>query len=238
MTTLGLRRARVPRGMTLFEVLISIGILALIGTLIYGAFDGMSRARAGLTRMDDKYHQGRQALSRITRELESAFVSLHQPTILTNSMHLPVFIGADSDPYDRIDFCSFSHRRVGHDTHESDQNELSYFASTDPYIHGKTDLGRREQKEIDNDAQHGGVVNVAVEDIQRFDVTYLDPISGDWSTTWDTTQATAQMNRLPLQVKIIIEVRGGPGNQPIRFQTKAPVAMQTALSFGLPKTSQ
>ncbi|HVY48695.1 MAG TPA: prepilin-type N-terminal cleavage/methylation domain-containing protein [Minicystis sp.] len=229
---------RRARGMTLLEVLISVGILALVATLIYGAFDGMQRSRASLSTVDERYHQGRQALSRISRELESAFLSLHMPPIVTNSLHTTVFVGTDSNPYDRIDFCSFSHRRLGRDAHESDQNELSYFASRDPDRPDKTDLGRREQKEIDNDPQHGGVVNVAAEDIESFDLTYLDPITGEWLPQWDSTQLTAQMNRLPLQVKVALVLKGGPGGKPIPMATKAPVSILTAISFGIPRSTQ
>src|SRR5207244_3805475 len=104
-----------------------------------------------------------------------------------------------------------------------------------PENSSKIDLARREQKEIDSDPQHGGVVNVAAEDIDTFDVMYMDPISGEWSETWDTTQATMQINRLPLQVKIVLGLKGGPGQNVIKLQTKAPLAMMTALSFGIPK---
>jgi general secretion pathway protein J len=230
-----IRRAG-ERGLTLLEVLISLGILVLVASLIYGAFDGMARSRAGLERMDDRYHQGRQALSRLTKELESAFLSLHQPPVITNSVHTTVFIGTDGGNADRIDFCSFSHLRLGHDVHESDQNELSYFVSRDPDRPGKVDLARREQKEIDNDPQHGGVVNVVAEDIDTFDVQYMDPITGTWIPQWDSTQLTAQLNRLPMQVKVLLIMKGGPANAPIRLATKAPIAMLTAISFGLPKS--
>src|SRR4029079_11078294 len=121
------------------------------------------------------------------------------------------------NPYDRLDFCSFSHRRLGGNVHESDQNELSYFASRDPDRPGKIDLARREQKEIDLDPQHGGIVAVAAEDIAAFDVTYLEPLTGQWITAWDTTQATMQPNRLPMQVKITLVVNGGLGGRPATF---------------------
>jgi len=73
-----MRRAH-ARGLTLLEVLVSVGVLAMVATLIYGAFDGMQRSRVGLSRIDDRYHQGRQALTRMSRELQSAFLSLHTP---------------------------------------------------------------------------------------------------------------------------------------------------------------
>src|SRR5262249_9608375 len=136
-------RRAAERGLTLLEVLVSVAILALIGTLIYGAFDGMSRSRQGLARINDRYHQGRGALARMSRKLESAFISAHQPPLISQAVRTTAFIGHDSSTMDRIDFTSFSHRRLGRDVHESDQNELSYFTSKDP-DHDKTDLVRRE----------------------------------------------------------------------------------------------
>ena len=61
------RNRRRERGVTLLEILVSLGILALIATLIYGALDGMARPREGLSRIGDRYHQGRTALNRFTR---------------------------------------------------------------------------------------------------------------------------------------------------------------------------
>ena len=40
-----LRARSRSRGMTLLEVLVSLGVLAMISLLIYGAFDSMSRGR-------------------------------------------------------------------------------------------------------------------------------------------------------------------------------------------------
>ena len=225
-------RAR-ARGLTLLEVLVSIGILALISTLIYGAFDGMARSRAGLTKLDDRYQQGRSALARMSRELESAFLSMHQPAQQAQQIRITAFIGKNQGTNDRVDFTSFSHRRLGRDLHESDQNELSYFIARDPDRSDKYDLVRREQKEIDLDPTKGGVVNVICEDVAEFDLSYLDAVTGEWTETWDSTQAAGQFQRLPMQVKIRMVLRGGVGDRPIKLETRVPIAIQSAITFGL-----
>jgi general secretion pathway protein J len=226
------RRAR-SRGLTLLEVLVSIGILALIATLIYGAFDGMARSRAGLTRLDDRYQQGRSSLARMSRELQSAFLSMHQPAVQAQQVRITSFVGKDQGKNDRVDFTSFSHRRLGRDLHESDQNELSYFIAVDPDHRDKFDLVRREQKEIDLEPGKGGVINVICEDVAEFDLSYLDPLTGAWTDTWDSTQAAGQFQRLPLQVKIRLVLRGGIGDLPIKLETRVPIAMQSAITFGV-----
>ena len=226
------RRAR-SRGLTLLEVLVSIGILALISTLIYGAFDGMARSRAGLTRLDDRYQQGRSALARMSREMQSAFLSMHQPPQQSQQIRITAFVAKDQGTSDRVDFTSFSHRRLGRDVHESDQNELGYFLSRDPDRSDKYDLVRREQKEIDLEPTKGGTINVICEDVTEFDLSYLDAVSGEWTETWDSTQAAGQFLRLPIQIKIRLVLRGGIGGAPIKLETRVPIPMQSAVSFAI-----
>jgi general secretion pathway protein J len=216
--------------LTLLEVLISLAVLALMATLIYGAFDGMSRSKKTLSRLNERYHQGRGALTRMSREIQTSFLSLHQPTSPILIARNTVFIGHDSGTMDRLDFTSFSHRRLKGDSHESDQNELSYFGSSDPNQGNKIDLVRRESTSIDLEPTKGGVVNVICEDIESFDLQYLDPVTGEWVDSWDA-QPNSLLFKLPLQVKIILVLNGGPGDRPIRLETKTAIAMQAPLQF-------
>jgi general secretion pathway protein J len=217
--------------MTLLEVLVSVTILAMIASLIYGAFDGMSRSRQGLSRINDRYHQGRGALARMTRELQSAFISAHVPLVANQAVRATLFLGTDSASLDRVDFTSFSHRRLRRDIHESDQNELSYFTARDPEDNTKVDLVRREATQIDLEPDRGGVVQVLAENIESFELSYLDPLTGEWSDSWDSTQPAAQLGRLPLQVRMTLLLKGGIGDKPLKVTTKAPIAMQTPLAF-------
>ncbi len=214
-----LKRRASQRGLTLLEVLVAVGILAMVSTLIYGAFDGMQRSRTGIERIDERYHQGRQALVRMSRELQSAFLSLHQPQVYINTVRTTIFLGTDGGTSDRVDFTSFSHQRLMRNVHESDQNELSYFMGRDPDHSDKYDLLRREQKEIDLEPTKGGIVSVLCEDVTVFDLQYLEPLTDTWLDSWDTSQVTtqAQFNRLPFQVRIKLVLKGGEGDRPIKL---------------------
>ncbi|HKQ68935.1 MAG TPA: type II secretion system protein GspJ [Polyangiaceae bacterium] len=229
-----LPRAR-ERALTLLEVMVAVAILAMVSVLTYGAFDGLSRGKKGLGRVNDRYHQGRAALSRISAELSSAFLSLHQPLTEPQIRRRTIFASSSGSPADRLDFTSFSHRRLERNAHESDQNELSYFGSPDPAVSGKVDLARRESPLIDIEPKKGGEVNVLAEDIDLFDLRFLDPVTGLWTETWDTSQATGQPNRLPLEVKIVLVLKGGPDGKPITFTTKVSMPMQQPVSFAVPK---
>jgi len=181
------------RGLTLLEVMVAVAILAMVSVLIYGAFDGLGRGKKNLGRVNDRYHQGRSALSRISRELSSAFLSAHQPLTEQQFRRLTIFKGTSSSPADRIDFTSFSHRRLVGESHESDQNELSYFVTDTPDGEGKV-LARREQARIDEDPEQGGRVEILISDVIEFELEYLDPATWEWVRNWDAAAGVESGN--------------------------------------------
>jgi general secretion pathway protein J len=231
---------RVQRGFTLVELLVAIVILASISLLIYSAFAGMKRSREGVERLQDRYREGRLAMTRMTRELQSAYVSLHAPILASLMVQKTAFIATTGTPADRLDFDSFSNRRIDRNSHVSDQCELSYFGSTDPDKPEVTDLVRRVSTKLDLDPKKGGRVEVLATDIDLFKLQYLDPLTNTWLDTWDTTQnVTGQPARLPVQVKIVLVLNGGAregygrSQSTIRLVTKVDLPIENALNFAL-----
>ena len=238
MSAASIRRS--TRGFTLVELLVAIVILASISMLIYSAFASMKRSREGLERVQDRYREGRLAMTRMTRELQSAYISLHAPILTSLMVQKTAFIGTTSTPADRLDFDSFSNRRVDRNSHVSDQCELSYFGSSDPERPGVTDLVRRVSTTLDLDPKKGGRVEVLATDIDLFKLTYLDPVTNTWLETWDTTQAvTGQPARLPVQVKIVLVLNGGSrqgedrGRGTIRLVSKIDLPIENGLNFAV-----
>ncbi len=230
-----MRRARRQRGMTLLEVLVSLGIMAMISLLIYGAFDSISRGRRGESLRADRARQGRDAVERIARELQGAFLSLHQPLMPALQTRMTAFIASNGANYDRVDFTSFAHRRVERDVKESDQAEIGYFVVPDPDVDGKMDLVRREQAPIDFDPKRGGVVNLLAEDVESFDLKYLDPLTGQWVESWDSTQLAQQLNRLPVEVRIELRLKSVKNTPEFKYTTKAIIPITQPLKFGIPQ---
>jgi general secretion pathway protein J len=230
-----LKRRKRARGMTLLEVLVSLGVLAMISLLIYGAFDSLSRGRKGEALRVDRARQGRDAIDRITHEIQGAFLSLHNPASQALVTRQTAFIASNGSTFDRLDFASFAHRRIQKEAKESDQAEIGYFVVKDPDHEDKMDLVRREQSPPDYEPKKGGVVNVLAEDIELFDLRYLDPLSGQWVESWDTTQLTGQLNRLPLEVKVTLVLKPVKNSPPFRYVTKFILPMQQPLSFGIPR---
>jgi len=95
------------------------------------------------------------------------------------------------------------------------------------------DLVRREQTPIDTDPKRGGIVNVLAENVESFDMRYLDATTGQWLETWDTTQASGQLLRLPLEVRIILVLKDVPSGVEPMYTTKVTLPIQKPLAFGI-----
>jgi general secretion pathway protein J len=223
------------RGMTLIEVVVAMGILAMVAVLIHGVIDSLSRGKKAEGMRTDRAHEGREALQRIVRDLSSAYISLHVPDVQALLTERTAFVGRTSIPFDRVDFTAFAHRRTVRDSHESDQAEVGYFVVSDPDDPETMDLVRREQTPIDLDPLKGGIVDVVAENVSEFHLRYLEPQTGQWLDTWDSMQTTGQPNRLPLEVSIRLVLKGVGDGQPYAYTTKILLPIQQPLSFGIPR---
>ncbi|MGH7280587.1 MAG: type II secretion system protein GspJ, partial [Polyangiaceae bacterium] len=184
----------------------------------------------------ERARTGRAAILRMTRELSSAYLSLHTPTNPALIVRQTTFTSVNSTPFDRIDFTSFAHRRIKQDSPESDQAEIGYFAVPNPDDSEKMDLVRREQSPIDLDPRRGGQTNVMVEDIESFNLRFFDPLTWQWTDSWDSMQAASgQPNRVPYEIEITLVLAHCPPGVEKTFQTKFQVPIQQPLSFGIPR---
>lgn len=222
---------RTRSGMTLIEIMVAITIIAIVSTLLYTGFSQTARNKQRIESEMLRYHEIRMGIERMARELSMAFVSAQ----LNDSPALQVvktaFVATDSGKGSRVDFTSFSHQRLYRDAHESDQNELSYFVTDNPEEPSRNVLARREQARIDDDPRKGGTAQILIDDIEGFELSFLDPQTGEWLTTWDTTQAAMQPNRLPSQVMIKVIVPNVRGQGPDQtFGTRASLPLQFALN--------
>ncbi|MBN2196579.1 MAG: general secretion pathway protein GspJ [Polyangiaceae bacterium] len=217
--------------------MVAITILSFVTMIIYGAFAGMKTSREGVQRITDRYREARLALSRITRDVQSVYLSKHVPIDESLQVVETAFVGQQGTPADRLDFNTFSHLRLDRNARESDQAEVSYFGSQDPERSGVWDLARRVNPFLDLDPEQGGRVQLLATDIDLFDVEYLDSLTNEWVETWDSRQALEQTDRLPLQLRVILVLNGGQrasagrARGTIRVVTKIPVALNRPLTF-------
>lgn len=227
-------RARRRAGMTLIEAMVAIAILAIVMSLVWGGFSQTAKNKQHVEEEADRYHIIRIALERMTRELSMAFVSAQANPNQSLQVVNTAFVGTERSGGDRIDFTSFSHRRLYRDAHESDQNELSYFVTRHPDDPDVKVLARREASRIDDDPRSGGRIQILVEDVKDFQLEYYDQLDQEWKSTWDSTQAAAQPNRLPAQVRISLTVPQTryPDRERV-FGTRASINITWALNHAI-----
>lgn len=225
------------RGMTLIELLVAMSILAFVGILVFSSIDGMRRSREGVDRITNRYREARLAMARMTRELQSAYLSAHAPIDESLRVVSTAFVGEPGIPASRLDFNSFSHRRLMQDARESDQIEIGYFSSENP-DEAVTDLVRREAAP-DEEPGEGGKIEVLATDIDLFLIEYLDPLTGRWLEEWDSTSVVGEKGRMPWQVRITLVLNGAARSREdgargrIRLVSTVGIPIQDTLDFAL-----
>lgn len=193
--------------MTIVEALVSVAILSIVSVTVFGGFSQTMRNKARVEEQGDRAHVIRVAMERMCREIQSAFVSLDVNISPQLASMRTIFHGRHVGRGSRLDFTSFSHRRLYRDAHESDQNELGYFVAEHRDEETRLThrvLVRRESRRIDDDPETGGQQMILIDELREFELMYFDQISMQWVDGWDTQGP--EMNRLPAQVRIRLVV--------------------------------
>ncbi|MGZ6071189.1 MAG: PulJ/GspJ family protein [Myxococcaceae bacterium] len=219
-----MRRAR---GFTLIEVVVAVGITAMIGGLIAVAFQSGYRAKELVEGEADRYRALRTGTDRMVREISAAFVSDHYDTRRYRDQNdRPTnFIGKR----DRLLFTSMAHQRLYADAKESDQMVVEYYTKSATGPDGKTQLNlmRREDSILDDRMDRGGNEDVLLEGIKRIDFTYWDSDKKDWVDEWDTRRLEKK-SILPVRVKLSIYAIDETGRE-ARYTTQARIVLNTEI---------
>ena len=218
---------RSSRGFTLMEILIAVSIVGLMGAVTAGAFQTSVRARDMVEQDNVLYRQVRIALSRMSRELGSAFVSdRYDPKRYRDQNDRPTnFIGEA----ERITFTTFAHQRMLTDSKETDQAIVEYRveSSRDPARRGKQDLIRRQKALIQDRMDRDGSEDVLFEDLRKLELAYWDSQKKEWVDEWDTRRME-QKDLLPTRVRITILANDENGEER-RYTTQTRVMLNTTL---------
>lgn len=179
-------RRRLRRGMTLIEIVISTGIVVMIGAVGWSSVSSAIEMDEALQAGDNVSRSVRVSMSKLRRELQLAY--------LTPNRNLPdtyqtVFVGEGGDP-SQLWFTSLSHQRLYRDSRESDQTELSLWVEDGPREVTKGGiLYHREAERIDQYPDEGGAVYPLAYNVKEFGLRYLDSRTGEWVDEWDTRSA-------------------------------------------------
>ncbi|HBB41825.1 MAG: hypothetical protein COW73_06420 [Nitrospirae bacterium CG18_big_fil_WC_8_21_14_2_50_70_55] len=179
------------RGFTLVEVMITLGLLGLVFTLVYGALWSTVGGLQRMERRGSREQAVRILLEMIDRELRSTLWLANDPRL--------VFVGEDAvtddgRPADRLTWVHASHLKLHPDLPESDVAEVTYgFHATGEsrYV-----LVKREDATPEGDPMTGGAEYLLSEELVGLDFHYYGPTG--WVEEWDSRQS----NSLPRLVQV------------------------------------
>lgn len=219
-----MRRAR---GFTLLEVVVAVGITAMMGVLIAAAFQSGYRTKELVEAEGDRYRALRTGTERMAREISNAFVSDHYDTRRYRDQNdRPTnFIGTR----DRLLFTTMAHQRLYADAKESDQMVVEYFTKTIPGPGGQSrmNLMRREDSILDERMDRGGTEDILVENVKRIDFAYWDSDKKDWVDEWDTRRIEKK-SILPVRVRFSIYALDENGRE-ARYVTQSRIVLNTEI---------
>jgi hypothetical protein len=178
---------------------------------------------------EERNHELRMALGRITRDFEGAYLSRNEDQSAAHPRTM--FIAKSSLKLPDVRFSTLGHRVLWSDANESEQTVISYVPHDDPEHSGVIDWVRREQRRMSNEPPEGEPADydVLVHDIVAAKLEFWNWKSNEWQDTWDTTQADGQKGWLPSRVRITITVKG-PDDKEVKMSTQARIWMQEVLS--------
>jgi general secretion pathway protein J len=215
------------RGFTLFEAMVAIAIMAMMGSLIWGSFGPSFALKDEVEKQGERDEQIRGAVLRMAHEISMAFLSNDYDHGRYREM-LTLFDGRHgAGGHDTLTFTTLSHERLYDSALESDQVIIGYRILEDKIVSGQYDLMRREKTIIDDQWDRGGDEEVLCEDVQGLTLRYWDDTKKEWVEEWNTKDVE-RTGVLPFRVEITLLV-GAAGTTPQRFMTETQIFLPTPL---------
>ncbi|MBN8231430.1 prepilin-type N-terminal cleavage/methylation domain-containing protein [Corallococcus macrosporus] len=215
------------RGFTLMEVMVAVGITALMGTVVALAFQTGINAKEVVEGEAERYRMVRVSLNRMAREIGSAFVSdrFDLRRFRDQNDRPTNFIGER----DKLTFTTFAHQRLYTDVKESDQAVVEYFVenSSERGARQRQDLKRRVNPNVGDRMDRGGTTDVLFEGVKGVEFAYWDSEKKEWDDEWDTRR-TEKKSILPTRVRITVIALDEAGKE-ARYTTQTRIVLNTEL---------
>ena len=210
-------------GFTLFEVLITLSILAVILSLLYMTFHQSMAVMADTDDRAEVIRQGRLILERVTGDLKGAI--LFQP-LEGPQRFLSGLIGRStkegSDFMDRLDFTTKTPFSSSSTERDWGLEEVGYYLDHQPGAKGLT-LFRRQDEALDGDLTRGGRSLALCDRVRSLGFSYLD-LQGKRVKDWNSLEGERK-NHLPIRVEIHLRLEDSRGQaHDFRTQVFLPLA--------------
>jgi len=212
------------RGFTLFEVMMTLGILAVVFSLLYLTFHQSMTVMAGAEEQAEVTLRGRLILERLSGELKGCFMARRSGNVKGFQQGLvgrSNSLGRD-DFSDRLDFTTLSLPALLGELDKAEVTEVGYFLDREPGGKGFT-LYRRQDFGLDGDLLQGGKILAIGDRVRSLRFLYFDR-QGKGQSEWNSLEGVNR-NRLPHRIEIQLKLDDAAGGAHL-FRT------QVALSIG------
>ncbi len=219
-----MRRGGRASGFTLIEILVALGILAVIVAIVSTSLSGSLGAQQAADRRAEVTHAGRTAVDRISQDLASAFVRRAQGTVGAIGFTLE-HREIEGVSRDRLSFPTYGRPRGGGSGPSSDMALVEYeLVVSDDRRAWR--LVRRQANRLDLEALAEAPGDVVAERVVGFEVKAYDDGSDEWKAAW-TDKA-----RLPRAVQLTVRVVAEPKPGAERPWGDGPLAEARVRSYG------
>jgi prepilin-type N-terminal cleavage/methylation domain-containing protein len=218
-----MRRAstnRAPGGFTLIEMMLAIGVLALILAMLASSFSTVAHSKVHAEGRLIVDREGRALLWQLTKELRNA---VQTPYSASNVALLGNGRVGSQGPIDTITLSTFSggHRRAINGI--TPETIVTYNVTTNPQQPGWYMLQRMQQSGLMTSTA-GLQSTVLADNLLSLHIRYFD---GDkWGESWDSS-SLPRGRQLPFAIAVQIKM-AAPGGRVMDFATQVTVPMAFA----------
>jgi type II secretory pathway component PulJ len=191
--------------------MLALGLLLTVSAALWRSMQLTFETKGRVTSINERYHEARMTLVRMSRELRMALLIKPVPEVLREED--PAVVTRFKGDDDSLHFATTAHIPLYANAPESDQTEISYElkqpAKRNGYD-GKT-LYRREASRIDDRPKKGGAVWPVVDGVKELKFEYFDD-KGDfggesWRSDWDSDDDELLPQRV--RITLILESKDG-----------------------------
>ncbi len=196
-------------GFTLFEVLLTLSILAVVFSLLYMTFHQSMAVMAHTEDRAEVIQRGRLILERLGGELKGSFIPAQENLSKAFRYGLVGQSMKEGDNFmDRLDFTTLLNPQTSSPAGRGEILELGYFLDHEPGGKGLT-LFRRQDVALDGDLLRGGRTLAVCDRVRSLSFLFFDRLGGK-QKEWNSLEG-ARRNELPSRIEIQLKLEDSGG---------------------------